>query len=238
MTASPTLHEADVPRQLRSASDGQAVLRVLDSIVASSEPAIVFTSLVKLTVPLVCDRASVSLSSPEGLAYSLRWPRRGQRTERVPIAPADVLLTEQHITAHSVLTPLIQPGAQQDGDYQGVLTLTFDHDRPSARHGLIALLITERANHIIATERLRETAERHQTRAANLDTALTSNRQIGVAMGILMARHRVTEAKAFDLLRQASQISHRKLNQVALEVLETGELELLPAIAQPGDRRG
>jgi hypothetical protein len=63
-----------------------------------------------------------------------------------------------------------------------------------------------------------------EDRADNLHHALDSNRQIGVAMGVIMTRQGVTEQAAFDLLREASQHSNRKLRDVADEVVLTGEL--------------
>jgi signal transduction histidine kinase/DNA-binding response OmpR family regulator len=63
-----------------------------------------------------------------------------------------------------------------------------------------------------------------ENRATNLQIALASNRQIGAAMGIMMAQSRITEDEAFDLLRKASQNQHRKLRDVADEVMLTGRL--------------
>ena len=60
--------------------------------------------------------------------------------------------------------------------------------------------------------------------ATNLMRALESNREIGVAMGILMQRHQITRDEAFDVLRAASQDSNRKLSAVASEVADTGIL--------------
>jgi AmiR/NasT family two-component response regulator len=57
-----------------------------------------------------------------------------------------------------------------------------------------------------------------------LQTALATCRRIGIAMGILMSSHRITEAEAFERLRGASQNSHRKLRHVAEDVLLTGAL--------------
>lgn len=67
-----------------------------------------------------------------------------------------------------------------------------------------------------------------EAQAQNLEAALESNRKIGMAMGVLMAHHKVTEADAFTLLRNASQRLHRKLRDVAAEVTETGLLPDLP----------
>ncbi|WP_050346808.1 GAF and ANTAR domain-containing protein [Arsenicicoccus sp. oral taxon 190] len=59
---------------------------------------------------------------------------------------------------------------------------------------------------------------------ANLQQALNSNRQIGRAVGILMARELVTADKAYDMLKLASQLLNRKLRDVAVDVEDTGGL--------------
>ena len=63
-------------------------------------------------------------------------------------------------------------------------------------------------------------------RPGNLSQALQSNREIGVAMGILMNQHRFTRQEAFDVLRVASQNSNRKLADIAVEVADTGTLSI------------
>jgi hypothetical protein len=63
-----------------------------------------------------------------------------------------------------------------------------------------------------------------ERKSRNLLEALKNSRDIGVAMGVLMAGEKVTREQAFDLLRIASQRTHRKLAHVAAEVAETGEL--------------
>jgi hypothetical protein len=60
--------------------------------------------------------------------------------------------------------------------------------------------------------------------ARNFETALSSSRQIGTAIGILMAQRRITSDEAFTLLRTASQHLNRKLRDVAEEVERTGAL--------------
>ncbi len=59
----------------------------------------------------------------------------------------------------------------------------------------------------------------------NLQLAQESNREIGMAMGVLMSRHRLTQSQAFDMLRMASQHTHRKLREIATDVVETGMLD-------------
>lgn len=69
---------------------------------------------------------------------------------------------------------------------------------------------------------------RQSKQIANLERALESNRGIGIAIGVLMSQHKITQEQAFDLLRIASQHTHRKLVDIAAEVAETGTLELPP----------
>lgn len=61
-------------------------------------------------------------------------------------------------------------------------------------------------------------------RADHLDTALESSREIGTAIGILMARHVITRQQAFTALKVTSQRLNRKLRDIAVDVTDTGEL--------------
>jgi hypothetical protein len=63
-------------------------------------------------------------------------------------------------------------------------------------------------------------------RATNLNRALESNREIGIAIGVLMATYKVTREQGFDLLRIASQNSNRKLINIATDVADTGTITL------------
>jgi ANTAR domain len=58
----------------------------------------------------------------------------------------------------------------------------------------------------------------HQANAEHLQLALDSNRQIGIAIGILTSRQPCTPDQAFDPLRAASQHLHRKLHDIAAHV--------------------
>ena len=54
-------------------------------------------------------------------------------------------------------------------------------------------------------------------RADNLKVALDSNREIGKAIGLLMASHNLTDEQAFGVLKRASQDLNRKLHDIATE---------------------
>ncbi len=59
-----------------------------------------------------------------------------------------------------------------------------------------------------------------ETTNAHLQEALESRDVIGQAKGILMARQNVSADDAFEILRQASQGSGRKLREIAVEVVK------------------
>lgn len=61
-----------------------------------------------------------------------------------------------------------------------------------------------------------------------LGSALSSSRQIGTAIGIIMGRNLVTSEEAMDILRRSSQHLNRKLRDIAAEVTETGQVPTLP----------
>lgn len=65
--------------------------------------------------------------------------------------------------------------------------------------------------------------------AANLAESLQGNREIGVAMGVLMHRHRVSREQAFQLLRLASQETGTPLSEIATTVADAGDVSGLQA---------
>lgn len=67
-----------------------------------------------------------------------------------------------------------------------------------------------------------------RSKAANLMEALKSSREIGIAIGILMAQHHVTREQGFDLLRITSQHTHRKLADIATQLADTGAMPGTP----------
>jgi hypothetical protein len=61
----------------------------------------------------------------------------------------------------------------------------------------------------------------HERRSAQtLRAGLDSNREIGKAMGLLMAFHKVSDDEAFAMLRRASQDLNIKLSEVARQIVD------------------
>ncbi len=63
------------------------------------------------------------------------------------------------------------------------------------------------------------------TTILNLEKALATNRQIGIAIGVVMTTYRLTPERSFELLRLASMNRNRKLRDVAESVVTTGSLD-------------
>ncbi len=60
---------------------------------------------------------------------------------------------------------------------------------------------------------------RHSARAGQLQEGLATNREIGAAVGILMATHGISQDDAFALLSSASQRLNRKLRDIATGIV-------------------
>lgn len=67
-----------------------------------------------------------------------------------------------------------------------------------------------------------------RARAAELEQALQSSRQIGMAMGMVMERYGVAPDAAFAVLQRVSQARNVKLRDVAREFVATGRLPEAP----------
>lgn len=90
---------------------------------------------------------------------------------------------------------------------------------------------------------LARAAEIQDLRAAEqrLGLALREGRETGMAVGVLMERYRIGRHDALRLLRQHARSNHRKLNDVAVELLQAAETlnALAPSRPEPvGGRAG
>lgn len=78
-----------------------------------------------------------------------------------------------------------------------------------------------------------------EVQVVHLREAQIGNRRIGMAVGILMASHHLTEERAFAALRTASSRRNMRLRNIAEEVIYTGTLKVDPdrSHASRGQRR-
>ncbi|GAA2020534.1 GAF and ANTAR domain-containing protein [Terrabacter terrae] len=143
---------------------------------------------------------------PKDLAVDERWPEYGRRVV-AELGLRSMLSYRMHLEAAGIIGGL---------NIYAEKASAFD-DRDLAE----GLLLVTHAAQAVAAAQLRN-------RAHNLERALASNRDIGTAVGVLMAQHKLTREQAFDLLRIASQNTNRKLNEVALDVIDTGTIDITP----------
>jgi hypothetical protein len=137
----------------------------------------------------------------EDLAAESRWPRFGPECAR-------------HLGVHSMLSVRLSlaPDNRAALNFYSKSLDAFD-DLDAGASSLLApyaALVVEQ--------------ELHRSDVTQLEQALSTSRQIGVAVGILMTRHGISAERAFDLLRSSSMHLNRKLRELALDVAATGKL--------------
>ena len=217
------LHDVCDLRELRTHSatatlGRSAIAAGLVHLVASPEPAVVFTSLAEQCVPAFSDACTIEITETGRDDYRLHYPNTDP-------APETRIGDRAAAVAHSVRTPVHSANDHVPGGFTGEVIHTWDHHRPTDADATIARLVVDLAVAAIARERLAARADRALTTADNLRTALKTSRHIGTALGILMATYKITDTAAFDLLRTVSQRKNRKLRDLADDVVRTGWLD-------------
>lgn len=213
----------------RSAANLPRVLDALRHLVVSAEPAVVFTSLAALCTEHICDQCTVELIEGDQARYRIQRPLAsppnsgGRVSTTGPIRQA----RPAHSAATTISVPFVGTPTPDQPDYRGQLKLRWDSGHPVGEADtVLATLLAERGVNTVHDGRLQTQLTAAHMRADTLQAALATNRDIGSAIGILMASHTLTRQQAFDRLRTTSQNTHRKLHDVAADVLHTGDLIL------------
>jgi GAF domain-containing protein len=140
------------------------------------------------------------------LAGESRWPKfSGPAVQRTGV---------RSVLAYRLFT---------DADTFGALNL-YSRERAAFDDDAVGIGGILAAHAALAFARARE-----REQISGLEQAVASNRAIGMAIGILMATHRIDQDVAFELLRTLSQHTNRRLREIADEVIHTGQLPELPA---------
>jgi hypothetical protein len=71
-------------------------------------------------------------------------------------------------------------------------------------------------------------AQVHRQRAQHLEQALASTREVSTAVGVLMARYRLTRLQSLEMMRAAAQDSARPMAEIAAEIITSEVLRLPP----------
>lgn len=218
-----------------------AALDALEPLAVSADPATVWASALELCVPTLCDSASLELVMPDQPAFRSRWPRPDPQAGAGSGAPSQAPELDpagpHRLTATTVYTPVRPAAGDHASAYRGMLAMEFPDRRPGPTEVLLGQLVAERVASTIHRERLRQEIATETERATHLQQALLRNREIGAALGILMATQKCTNEAAFAQLRSISQNTHRKLHEIALDVIDTGMLETAPDPDKTDGRR-
>ena len=221
----------DLTGLLRSLVAGPTVEEAMRRLTEYTVEHIPAAEAAGLTVPTIAGPATrattMSLADTvDALQYTLGGPCVTALLEPDAVQHADDLDAEHR-------WPEFASAAIQQTPVRSVLSyrLAVDQERPIASLNLYAT-----RPYAFTPDTVRDTADlaeqatialaylaERRTRL-ELDVALHTNRRIGAALGILMARRGLTHEQAFLTLRQASQNSNRKLRDLAEDILETGGL--------------
>jgi ANTAR domain len=193
----------------RSASTGR-----LD-LIASAEPAVVFTGLAAACVPAVCDRCVIDILEDDGDGYRIVYPP----------GEAETAANHEGAAARQILVRFHSDDIADECRYRGTATFQWRRRFPAPNETATTELLIDRAVRTVAWQRSEDRARTAAAKAEHLQVALHTSRQIGTAIGIVMSTYKLTEEDAFLLLRSASQHTHRKLRDIADDVINTGWLD-------------
>lgn len=128
----------------------------------------------------------------DDLANDGRWPRWGPQASRLGFAS---IVSVRLSTPHGVVGALNLYSRHENA---------FDEDAVHVAY----VYASHAANALWATQEVE-----------GLRTAMRTRHLIGMAQGVLMERHGLTEDSSFEVLRRYSQIHNVKLRDVAVQVL-------------------
>jgi hypothetical protein len=198
-------------------------------IVRSDEPAVVLSSLARVSNPAFSDACAVELSAGTEALFQVSFPMPDEAAPPRPCAPT--------AASRTVTTAFAAGSGHGYPAFAGVVVHSWIGRDPTEEDAIIARLLVDRALAIVQHERLAQSAARADDRAAKLAIELITSRVEGEAIGILMAKHQATEEEAVGLLRQVSWARQRELHQAAADVVRTGDLQRLPASGAGGPPR-
>lgn len=229
LVSNPDQHAEQTSTSIRS-DRGLSVTPAADLVflVPSAEPSVVFSSLAAQCTTVWCDLCTIDLTEGNEARYRISHPSTAaEHTSR----SAGARLIQVRFSEQSASATPHQDGIDNDlQPFHGVAYFAWHGRRPTDRDRLTATLLVQYAVRTVAWQRAEEASRTATVVAENLNFALHTSRRIGAAIGILMSLHKLTEEQAFDLLRQASRYAHRKIRDLAVEVVETGWLE--PALLE------
>jgi GAF domain-containing protein len=226
-----------------------AFRRMSALIYAGADSGSIHQSLVDCAAHLVegCDRASLLLRTRDRFVTAASTDEIARRIDQIELEVGegpcvDAILSEayqhdadlttastpwprftQRILAETPVRSAIGYRLLLEGDKVGALNLFSDTPGGlTSRSADTGAVIASFASVALMAIRARE-------EAATLRHGLQSNREIGKAVGLLMAAHHISGEEAFELLRSTSQELNMKLAKLASQIIEGQESQFSQA---------
>jgi hypothetical protein len=201
-----------------------------------------FERLTGVLLPAVCDAVKVDLFTA-GRAGGMRFQRStsdGDRPQPIGDSPhgwqastdgaTGPFIGPDRVTARFATHPATSPV------YRGFVVCRWDDGyAPTSADAALVQSMVEGTVLLLDRERLAQQLRVTSNEAQSLQLAVESNRRIGAAVGILMARRRLTQGQAFRELARVSSITNTRLRIMADTVLLTGDLPNARGRPRPRD---
>lgn len=192
----------------------------LRRLTAVADPLAVFRELASVLVPSFCEEATATVY--RGAVLS-RWQQQPPKTADTHTSRVDRGGRGWTITLHTVG----RPGPNGRGgipDYVAAVSCSGHGEHPAPDDVALVRLAGQTAADLVEQARQRHLLESEQQKIAHLEVALETNRVIGAAVGIVMARRNLPYPRAFQLLSILSQTTNAKLVAFAQSVVHHGDL--------------
>jgi hypothetical protein len=203
----------------------EAFVSIVDSTIPSPEPAEVFTSLAEAIVAAGVARVTVELVDSARLVRIVRPDDHLPKCDQQPLARTQELFVGDGapiVTADCVAVAIQSdqvPADVSPGPGPAFLGAMICEYRDSEPTDVDRLLVSRLTTHAVGLIHRMRTSAALRTKVANLEIALTSNREIGISIGIVAATREITPEQAFEFLRDTSQHANRKLRDIAAEII-------------------
>lgn len=243
-----------MPNDVPADSETRDVFRQLSALVyAGADASSVHHALVEASVRLVdgCAHASLMLRTNEHFATVASTDEVATRIDQIEIeigeGPClDAILEEayQHdadltsgsspwprftarILAETPVRSAIGYRLFLEGEKVGALNLFGDEP------GCLTSVSADQGAVLASFASVSLMALRAREEADSLRQGLHSNREIGKAVGLLMAAHKVSADDAFAILKRTSQDLNMKLVHVAAQVVDGQQAQVVPKSTRP-----
>ncbi len=199
----------------------------------SADPVEVFTSVAEICADMGYE-CTVILTDLQGPVHRIDRPDAAG-----VVAPSsDSLLSLLDLTPLLVLVHDTVGVSILTSDLRGGLLSRATRGQPTYADALVLRLLVDEAILVLTRERLQQELAEEREHAANLEQALASNREIGMALGFVMASQGCDAQTAFERLRSISQRTNIKLRDIAAEVVRSATAPAAPAAAAAAGATG